>query len=246
MIEVFLQVSSIALDHLLPPALLSTCQEMNTPLLCLAVSSFITSLITTILEEETLLFIVPVTTIASQPCLSLWMLIRNIFLEKEEHQDDGCSDASVMVDCRVSTINTHGEDNPVGLNGKRGKSSTIWRTLYKLFFVISLGTEMILTLNFCMSMFHLLMLVLVLAIMLVLLLMNSPSIVKSLCTQTLLIFLTIDQIIVLIIPNLIVLMSIIVWLSLSMVIYAISAIAGWSLLKGMILCINSHTVLLLC
>ena len=212
-------MSSIALDHLLPPALLSTCQEMNTPLLCLAVSSFITSLITTFLEEETLLLIVAVTTIASQACLSCWMLIRNIFLEKEEHQDDGCLDASVMVDCRVSTINTHGEDNPVGLNGKRGKSSTIWRTLYKLFFVISLGTEMILTLNFCMSMFHLLMLVLVLAIMLVLLLMNSPSIVKSLCTQTLLIFLTINQVIVLIIPNLILLMSIIVWLSLSMVIY---------------------------
>jgi hypothetical protein len=38
------------------------------------------------------------------------MLIRNIFLEKEEYQDDGCLNASVMVDCRVSTINTPSED----------------------------------------------------------------------------------------------------------------------------------------
>ena len=216
-------MSNLCNDLLLPPVLLTTTQEINSPMLGLAVFSFLTSIITTLLEEDTLIILTTVAGIASHACLSCSVLVKSIVrYEKEDQEAELLVKNNEYLDAaNTSQVFSIRHFPPLHTNTK------IWTISVKILFVISLLIELTLLTSICGNMYYFLMLgsnTMVLVIMFVIILKYSVSVVTFLCIQTVLIFLTSIQIIVLIITNITVLIILTISIFLFMFVYIVYSI----------------------
>ena len=195
------KVSNLCHDQLLPPVFLITSEEINSPMLGLAVSSFITSIITTLLEENTLLISLTVSGIASHTCLSFSMLGMDIIRKETEHND---SELVVNNDEYLDAVSTP-EDYVFLLRPAPSQVNTrTWTTFSKILFVSCFFLEMILLFDLKLNMDYLLVLgsnTVVLVIMSGNTMIYSTSVITTLCTQTVLLFITVFQIVALVSSN---------------------------------------------